>query len=179
MNNTELAISFREQIRAFHEKSVELDEQIRSLVLEKVNTSRACGLTIEEARASLGRETFHDLVNELNLDSPTLTAYVRFSRKHQTPFDDFRVALGAAFEAAARLSGLLEIPHGHGEQTSHDPPPFFAWSARMVMQFKVGFQKYLAARPLKTWEADEREQFAYSLRPILKVHKMLTESFHK
>jgi hypothetical protein len=176
MNKSELATTFREQIRAFHRKSLELDEQIRAQVLEKCNTTRACGITLQEAKDSLHREDFHAMVHELGLSSSTVRSYISFAHKHEEKFGNFTVAVRSAFEFALTTTGLLPMADGYSSaQESHDPPGFFTWASHVTMQFTIRWKKYLAARPLDSWDVSQAEQFIYGLRPILKVHKIVSD----
>jgi len=100
---------------------------------------------------------------------------ISFARKHRERFNDFGVAVRSAFEQTLRPTGALPMPDGHGPQTSHDPPGFFSFVSHVIMSFKVAWAKYLAAKPLDSWTIHEAEQFAYSLRPILKVHQTITQ----
>jgi hypothetical protein len=173
---TEVVTSYRSTISEKHQRDVEADARLREAILSKIEATRQCGTVIAAAHADLRNRDFAEATNFLSTES--VKAYLKFAKSNPAPISDLENALRAV-HAAMQTSGALESPDGHGAQVSHDPPPFPAWSARMVMQFKVGFQKYLAARPLKNWRADEAEQFAFSLRPILKIHKMITESFHE
>jgi hypothetical protein len=121
-------------------------------------------------RDSLAPEEFHGVVKDLAIDSDTVRAYVSFAKKNHAKFDNFTIAIRAAFEAALHASGALPPPRDMGVQTSHDPPKFFSWTSAMVMQFVMRWKKFLSAKPLKSWGVSEAEQFIYGLRPILKVH---------
>ena len=66
---SQLALSFKEQISSFHRKSLELDEQIRAKVIEKLNITRAAGITLSEARSSLPSEEFRGIVSDLDLEA--------------------------------------------------------------------------------------------------------------
>lgn len=176
MSKFALAVTLKEQIGKLHRQSLEFDNQIRSLVLEKLNTTRAAGTVLQEARETLNPKEFHAMLQELGLNSQVVHSYLSFARKHkQKPFSDFGVAVRSAFEQTLRTTGLLPMPSGHGAQNSHGPPAFFSWASHAVMQFKTAFAKYLVAKPLDNWSVHEAEQFAYSLRPILKVHQTITQ----
>ena len=172
----EVAISYGEQIRQRHQAGIQADADLLQAMLRKIEITRETGELIADAKGDLNRIEFAKAVNFLSDEA--VRSYLKFARSNPEPINDLERAV-IAIRAALQPSGALEFPDGHGIQISHDPPGFFAWSSKMVMQFKVGFQKYLAVRPLKTWDTDTRERFAYSLRPIIKVHKMLTESQRK
>ena len=169
----ELAIAFKSKIEANQSKSIELDEEIKRIVLEKLNLTRAQGLIIEDARTALDPDRFAEVTADL--DSDAVRAYVSFAKKHREEITDFTIGIRSAFESALRTSGALPTGDGHGAQVSHDPPGFLVWSASFVMDWKVRFAKYLSARPLDSWDVNQAEQFLYSLRPILKVHKQISE----
>jgi hypothetical protein len=173
---TEVVTSYRQTISEKHQRDVEADERLREAILTKIERTRECGQLINHAHGDLPPTQFAEAVSFLPRES--VNAYLKFAKSNPEPISDLENALRAV-HTAMRTSGALEFPRGHGIQMSHDPPSFPAWSAHMVMQFKVRFRKYLAARPLKNWTTDEKEQFAFSLKPILKVHKMITESFVK
>ena len=122
----ELVQSFREQIEANQSRSIELDETIKRVVLEKLNLTRAQGIILEDAQAALDPHTFAEVT--AGLDSDAVRNYISFAKKHREPIEDFTLGIRAAFEAALRTTGAL-LPGQHGAQISHDPPPFLAGSA--------------------------------------------------
>jgi hypothetical protein len=172
-SRAELAIAFKSKIEANQSKSIELDQEIRRIVLEKLNVTRAQGIILEDARSALDEEAFAGVT--AGIDADAVRSYIRFAKKNREPIEDFTVGIRTAFEEALRTSGALPTSDGLGAQISHDPPGFFQWSARFVMEFKQRFAKYLSAKPLERWDAYQAEQFLYSLRPVLKVHKQVSE----
>jgi hypothetical protein len=174
-----LALSFREQIGEKIVESKQLDSEIRHLVLQKVNGVRATGILLDEAQSTLPPQDFRRLLGQLDLDGYAVRNYVAFAKKNKEPIEDFALGIRSAVEAALRMTGALPTPDGHGTQLSHDPPGFFAWASQFTMAFKVRFAKYLAAKPLDSWDRSQAESFVYGLRPILQVHKMVTDWLRK
>lgn len=169
-----LALSFREQIGAKIAESKELDERIRDLVLLKVNSARAVGVVIDAARRDLSPTTFREIADAVDLSDDAIRQYVSFAKKHPVPIKDFSIGIRAAFESALRASNALPAPE---QRTfiSHDPPGFFNWTSQTLMQFGVRWKKYLAVRPLDSWNVSQAEQFLYGLRPVLKCHKAVAD----
>lgn len=170
----ELAVSFREQIAARVAESKQLDKQIRDVVLRKLNGTRATGIILQEARDSLLPAAFRKIVDDIDLSEDTIRSYVGFAKKHTAPIKEFTIGIRAAFESALRASNALPARAQHAF-ASHDPPGFFSWTSKTIMDFGVRWKKYLSARPLDSWELSEAEQFCYGLKPILKVHKTIAE----
>ena len=167
-----LAISFREEIESNNSKSIALDQTIKRVVLEKLNLTRAQGIILEEAEAVLDPETFAEVT--AGVGSEAVQRYISFARKHRTEITDFAASIKSALEMALKTSGALPYSK-FGTQISHDPPSFLQWSAKYVMSFKLRFAKYLSAKPLDSWRREQAEQFLFGLRPVLKVHKQVSD----
>lgn len=171
-----LALSFRQELGARLTESKQLSNEIRDVVLRHLNNTRATGLVLQEMRDSLSNDAFQKIVDDVDLSDDAIRNFVAFARKHKEgPIEDFTIGIRSAFESALRASGALPMPSGFGPQLSHDPPPFLTWAGEFVMQFKVRFSKYLAAKPLHSWNRDQAEQFLYGLKPLLKVHKQVAD----
>ena len=167
-----LVLNFRDQIAARHEAGKKADADLKAAFLLKLNLARETGSLLEHAKNTLRESEFREATDFL--DREAVRTYLKFARHHEEPITDLQTGLRSAV-IAMQSTGLLPMPSGHGEQNSHDPPPFFSWASHAIMQFKIAWAKYLHAKPLDAWSIHEAEQFAYSLRQILKIHKQVTD----
>ena len=174
MNSTaELALSYRQQIESNQVKSIALDAEIKRVVLAKLNLTRSQGLVLQACEDALDPKTFEEVSSSLG-GNDAVQRFIRFARKYRDEITEFGPSFKSAFVAALKASGALALPKGRTE-ISRDPPGFLAMSARLIMTWKVGFAKYLAAKPLSSWQKSELEQFLFGLRPIMKVHKQISD----
>jgi hypothetical protein len=163
--------SFRAQILERHEAARRADALLREQLLENLEQKRQTGALILQAKGTLRQLEFAAVVDFLS--TRTVREYIRFAQT--APIKDNFPAAVHSIQTALRLTDALPTPKGHGPQKSHEPPPFFSWAARAVMQFKLGWSKFLIAKPLDSWTLPEAEQFEFQLRPILKVHRQIID----
>lgn len=169
--NQELAVTFRKQILKKHEEGVKLDDELRDVVLRKLNVAREVGILLQESRDSLGFGGYSELRKDLGISDAALAEYISFSKRHAEPITDFREALRNV-KAACQASGLLEIAPGHAKQNLHEPH-FFSTAAATLNRFLVLFRKHADQHPITTWRPAAREQFRRTLEPMVKIYHSL------
>src|SRR5262245_50718128 len=172
---SELAVSYRTQIAQHHEAGKQADQLLLKAGLNKIKIARETGQLILAARSNLSQAEFGFATDFLSAAQVRGYArFVKFAELAENPRAQL-TEVAPAVQISLALTGAVQMPQGHGSQTSHDPPVFFSWASHIVMQFKVAWAKYLVAKPMDTWTINEAEQFEYSLRPILKVHQTITQ----
>jgi hypothetical protein len=177
-DRTELALSFRQTVSQLHNRGIEIDESLRRVVLEKVETTRACGVALESAKADLRRSEFEQLRTDLGLSQDAIDNYLKFARRTPAPIIDFREALSKARDAALS-TGLLPFNHdGHGRQIIHQPN-FFSRVTNLIQTISADWAKFITRKPLVQWRDEEKEQFCATLIPLLRIHKAVRDSMHR
>jgi len=171
-----LALSYRAEILARHELSRKADRDLLQSGLNKTKIARQTGQLILAAQSNLSQTEFEFATDFLT--KKQVKGYVRYVKATNLVEDpDTQQQLSfimPAASAGAMLSGGMPMPQGHGPQQLHEPA-FFSWASRTVMQFKAAWAKFLGSKPLDSWTVHEAEQFAFQLRPILGVHKQVTD----
>ena len=104
-----------------------MDEELRGLLLKKLNTARECGLYISEARDTLNKREFAEVTKGISL--PAVHAYLAFAKHNREPITELKSGMRSMADVmlALQTGGLLPFPNGtgHGEQRLMDPGNLF------------------------------------------------------
>jgi hypothetical protein len=171
----ELIVSFKQRISELHEKGKQADEAVRQALINKIELTRQCGQTIASARADLQEREFASATDFLSNES--IQAYLKLARSNPEPVTDLEDAI-RAIHAAMQTSGAIEFPSGHGPQTLH-VASFFQKASGWIMAFTAGYKKFVRGNPVRNWDTDAAEQFIYSLKPILEIHREIQLHVHR
>ena len=158
-----------------------MDEELRELLLKKLNTARECGLYISEARETLSKREFAEATKGISL--PAVRAYVAFAKhnRHQ-PVTELKSGMRSMADVmlALQTGGLLPFPNtGHGEQRLLDPGNLFSAISRNLQKALVGFAKVQNAKPLSRWEPLQLETFLEELKPVVKAYLKIEKELQK
>lgn len=170
----ELASSLRQEIIAKHNQGVSLDKQLRETLLSKLETTRQCGLLLSEAADNFRNGQWEEFASKLPFDGQAIRAYLSFARKHKEPVTDIRAGLHYAVEAAM-ASGLIEFPHGHGQEQLHEPN-FLSKLSLTIQQLASEWRKFVSRRPLNQMSPESLELILHSLRPIDRIRSEILRS---
>jgi hypothetical protein len=174
MSSTDLAVSFKETITHLHRRGIELDQELKRVLLEKIETTRSCGVALEAAEADLSKEQWKQLVIDLQIAPEAIKSYLKFASGNPKPVTDFAEAMHVARKAAL-ATGLLPFSDGHGPQQTHKPN-WFSSTTNSIQTIAADWKKYLNRHPLSEWAPEQKEQALAMFRPILKIHKAIRDS---
>ena len=173
---TTLALTLRDEIAKKHAEGVSLDQTLRETLLAKLETTRQCGVLLDEAADQFRRNgEWKEFVSKLPFDKDAIRTYLRFAHKHPEPVTDIRIGLRVAIEAVM-ATGLIEFPKGFaGPQKLHEPN-FFSRLTLAIQTLAADWKRYISRQPLSKWPDETKEQFLHSLRPIFRIHREVVSS---
>ena len=172
---TMLGQTLLDEISKKHKEGVTLDAQLRETLLAKLETTRQCGVLLDEAHDQFRNGEWKQFCSELPFDGQAIKAFLRFARKNPSPIVDLRKAFHCAVDAAM-ATGLIEFPKGFaGPQKLHEPN-FFSRLTIAIQTLAADWKKYVSRQPLSKWSDETKEQFLHSLKPIFRIHREVMAS---
>ena len=169
----DLSTSLAETINQSHADCMACDEDIRTVVLHKVNKARECGLYLIEAKASAGHGQWARWVaGNLRFGDDTALAYMRFARANPEEIRELKHGVGSLTDAMYARGALAE-PHRVGQQQRITSTWLDRWSSGAQTLYGL----YNAAREkigdVTTWPAAEREAMKAQIEPLVRVYEQL------
>jgi hypothetical protein len=170
----ELALNLRQQISERHAENIAIDDEVREILLRKLNCVREAGILVEEAKANLSQQQFAEIAKDVPLAS--LQAYLAFSRLHADgPITELEKGMKSmrALTLALQTGGLLPFSDGHGVQHLNQPPSFIPELIRAAALFAHKLRHHLKSHPLSEWEPSDIEAALAALQPVLSIDRQL------
>lgn len=168
--SSELIESFRSSIFEAHERSKLLDSELKKVLVDKLESIRSTGVLIQEAQAALGPRQFAQATGDI-LNNKSVKEYLSFVRRHPHPITEKDLpSIMPDILVSLRITNALSFPDGHGPQALHSPS-WMQTAAKLIMAFVAGYKKFVRLHPVSSWDRDTREQFIYSLKPLLAIHR--------
>jgi len=170
----ELSVALLDEITAKHQQGIALDQQLREILLRKLEVTRECGILLDESQHEFKGERWKEFADKLPFDSNALRMYIKFARKHPEPVNDISQAMRCAAQAAL-TTGLLQFPNGQRPEKIHEPN-FFSRVTIAIQSLAVEWKKYSNRHPLKTWPDETKTQFLETLKPIALIYHEVASS---
>ena len=171
-----LALSFREQIRDRHKQNVAIDEQLRVVLLQKLNLVREIGILASDAASALDKFQFAKMTKEVGIDQRSLQAYRAFADEHQSPITEVENGMRSmrGLVLALQSGGLLPFAaDGHGVQKLHQNPNFIQQVIQTASGLAHRIRQQLKREPLKSWDRNAIENLLAGLKPVVSVSSQL------
>jgi hypothetical protein len=173
MPNKELALSLSQQIRERHEQNIAIDQELRDVLLRKLNSVRELGVLIAEAKETLTRPEFAQATTDI--PGEAVRAYMAFARQHREPITEVEAGMKSMRSTyiALQTGGLLPFSDGHGLQTLRQQPSFVPEIIQASAKLAHTLRHHLKSHPLRQWDPQDVEQVLAGLQPVLSVFKQL------
>jgi len=170
-----LALTFREQIRERHKQNQAIDEQLREVLVRKLNSVRELGVLCQEAGAALDKFQFAKVTKECGIDERTLHAYVAFANEHQSPITEVESAMRSmrGLMLALQTGGLLPFSGGRGIEKLHVNPSFVQQIIQAAATLAHRIRAQLKRQPLSRWDRNNIEHLLAALKPVLSISAQL------
>jgi hypothetical protein len=173
MNQAELSTTLAASINTAHAECMACDDDIRTVVLKKINKARECGIFLMEAKAQCGHGKWLKWVaDNLRFGEGMALAYMRFATANPQPVEDLDDGIRCLKDAMI-ASGALSAPSGHGQQqrSAHTWLDRIALAAGAVARLVNEHRE--KSGDVATWTAEERAAAKAQLDPLVKVWEAL------
>lgn len=169
----ELALRLAHEISERHEANKRIDQEVRDVLLRKLNAVRELGVLVGEAQATLSKQQFREIAEEIPIDS--LRAYMAFARQHSEPITEVEAGMKSirTLTLALQTGGLLPFADGHGVQELRQRAPFVPEIIHAAAQLAHKLRQHLKSHPLSAWDPSNIESVVAGLQPVLSVHRQL------
>lgn len=173
--NRELAQTLGEQIKSRHTNNLRLDQELKDMLLRKLNCVRECGLLVSEAKSSLSRNEFKQACN--NIPLPMLKAYMAFAANNQEPISELAPGMRSirSVMIALESGGLLPFSNRVGNRVQHlrRNPDFISEVIDACARLADNIRRHLRSHSLRHWQSGEIEALLAGLAPLLAVSRQL------
>ena len=175
----ELTASLTDQIWSRHSANIELDKELKKILLRKLNGVRECGVLIVEAKAALTKEEFSKATKGIPL--PVLRAYISSSNANSSPVTELSTGM-LQMRVALQTGGLLPFfsgHDGHGQQRLHREPDFLSHISDGCAHLADHIRRALRSHPLRWWDTQQVQALAAALAPLLNISKELYSNLER